>query len=66
MRINIWIVLAILRLGFEFFLSSVNRVGIYGQPWHEVSPPLRLRPQRAVSSRAEALATLPLASMPVR
>ena len=45
---------------------SIGAVGIYGQPRPEVSRPVR--PQRAVSSlnrlRAEALATLPLASMP--
>ena len=45
---------------------SIGAVSIHGQPRPEVSRPVR--PQRAVSSlnrlRAEALATLPLASMP--
>jgi hypothetical protein len=49
-------------------LVSIGVVGIHGQPWPEVSRPVR--PQLAVSSlnrlRVEALATVPLASMPVR
>jgi hypothetical protein len=51
-------------------LVSIGVVGVHGQPWPEVSRPVRA--ERAVSSkalnrlRAEALATLPLASMPVR
>jgi hypothetical protein len=49
-------------------IISLGAVGIHGQPRPEVSR--SVRPQRAVSSlnrlRAEALATLPLASMPVR